>query len=196
MVKNEAKKIREDHPTSFRGIYKSYSIKDVYESKPFWGSIISTLVLGWLFFFSDKNFYELLVVINEKVINLYPNLLGFNLGGYALIIGFGNNDLIKSLTKKGKNKKNSIFQRLNGIFAFTLILQAFVLIFAFITELVLSLNLDAYSDSIYYFTNGFSLFVLTFFGLWGILILPILIANVFTFGQLHHFSLTKERIKK
>lgn len=193
--KNEANNIRKEHPTSFKGIYKSYSLKDVFESKPFWGSLILTFVFGGLFFFSDKSFYELLLVLNENVLNLYPNLLGFNLGGYALIIGFGNNDLIKGLTKKGKDKKNSIFQRLNGIFAFTLILQAFVLIFAFVSDFVISLDLGTSSTPIYYFTNGIALFVITFFGLWGILILPIVIANVFTFGQLHHFTLTKERIK-
>lgn len=57
-------------------------------------------------------------------IEVVPSLLGFSLGGYAILISFGDQDFRKYLaTKKVNGNNNSIFLILNGTFLHFIIMQ-------------------------------------------------------------------------
>lgn len=187
--------IAESHITGLKGILKVFPTKDRFISYPFIISLVSTLLLFILLAFSNKTVYDILVFFKSQILSIFPNILGFNLGGYALIVGFGNTELIKQLTKNKDAKKPGVFQKLNGVFAFTLILQAFVFIYAFFINLFMQLEIRTINNTLGWVLNYLALFIISLLGIWGILIMFTLIKNVFSFGQLHHFKLTLDRIK-
>ncbi len=194
MEEQRIKDIISEHPTSFKGVFKAYTWKDIRVSYPFILSISLSVLFLLTSFFSIKNLYEILSIWTNQILTIFPNLLGFNLGGYALIIGFGNTDLIQALTKKRKDKKTSIFQKLSGVFAFTLMLQSLAFALAFIINFSLQLGFSTSNEILSLTLNICAIIILSFLGLWGLLILPVLVANVFSFGQMHHLLLTKKRV--
>lgn len=186
--------LKKDHPMSYKGILYSYSWDDIKESKPFIISLSFSILLFILSFFSKKELLDIINFWTNQILTIFPNLLGFNLGGYALIIGFGNTELVQSLTQKKPEKKTSVFQKLSGIFGFTLLLQSITFSISFIFNFIIELGFETSNKMIYVGTNSIAILILSFLGLWGLLILPSLIVNVFTFGQMHHLYLTKKRL--
>ncbi|WP_020603150.1 hypothetical protein [Spirosoma spitsbergense] len=192
---NDNDQIKKDHPFSYKGIMHAYDAKEIGESIPFWVSIalaVTTLVITWL---SSKSFYEILIFWTEQIMAVFPNLLGFNLGGYALIVGFGNGSLLKAMTRKNAGKKSTIFQKLSGVFAFSILLQLAAFIAAFLITFLNKFEFKSNSQITVDSVNALLVFILSFLGFWGLLIIPNLVSNVFTFGQMHHSLLTIERIK-
>jgi hypothetical protein len=187
-------KIKKDHPMSYKGILYSYSWDDIKESKPFTISLAFSIFLFILSLYSKKELFDIISFWSNQILTIFPNLLGFNLGGYALIVGFGNTELIQSLTQKKPEKKTSVFQKLSGIFGFTLLLQSITFSLAFIFNFIIQLGFDTSIKVIYVLINSIAIIVISFSGLWGLFILPSLIVNVFTFGQMHHLYLTKKRL--
>jgi len=188
--------IKKDHPFSYKGVFYSYDWKEVRTSYPFWISLAISIVLLFVSPFSKQDSFVITSFWVSQILTIFPSLLGFNLGGYALIIGFGNAELVQSLTKKGKNRKNSIFQKLSGIFAYAILLQLFAFCLAFFGNFSIQLKFTLQQDLIRNILNYLFTFLLSFIGLWGIFILPSLVINVFNFGQMHHFKLTQKRLEE
>jgi hypothetical protein len=69
-------------------------------------------------------------------------------------------------------------------------------LFSFSTNLIIQLNFTSSNSLIVSSINSFTIILLSFLGLWGLLILPNLVANVFSFGQGHHLQLTIKRTRK
>ncbi|KAB7730108.1 hypothetical protein F5984_13070 [Rudanella paleaurantiibacter] len=192
---NELEQIRKDHPFGFKGIFYSYDYNEIRESKPFWLSILCSVILLIMTYFFEKQYYDVVLLLATQIIAIFPNLLGFNLGGYALIVGFGNSDLLQSMTRKSPKKSTSIFQQLSGIFAFAILIQIGAFISAFFVNFVIQLKFDPCERLLANSVNIVVTSVLSFLGLWGLFIIPNLVSNVFTFGQMHHFSLTMKRME-
>jgi hypothetical protein len=186
--------IKKDHPFSYKGVFYSYDWHEIKTSYPFWISLIVSLILFIISKIASKDSFNLATFWVGQSLTIFPSLLGFNLGGYALIIGFGNSDLVQSLTKKAKNKKTSIFQKLSGVFAFAILLQLLAFSLAFIGNYSIQLKLDFLNQKMSDFINNCYILVLSFITLWGIFILLSLVVNVFNFGQMHHFKLTQKRL--
>lgn len=190
------KQIKEQHQPSYKGILYSYGYKDIKESYPFYLSILLSAISFIVVLIGHKNLYDVVVFWTNQVIAIFPNLLGFNLGGFALIVGFGNTELIQAMTSKGIGRKVSVFQKAIGVFGFTLLLQSITFIFAFILNFSIQLKFET---NIYWLVdcvNILTLLILSFLGLWSLFIMPILVLNLFTFGQMHHYYLTIKRIKE
>ena len=141
MTISELKAIREDHPTGWRGIFDSYPIKTMVSDLPFLFSLLITILGVIAFIVTEKSSYVLLIWFIDMVKSLFPNLLGFCLGGYAILIGFGNTDLLKSLTRKLRSINKSVFQLLSAVFAFSLILQSVSLIISYVFSFFVQFNL-------------------------------------------------------
>lgn len=188
--------IRKIHPYSYRGIFYSYDWKEIKTSYPFWITLFLTISLIVISAFSEKDSFFIVSFWISQFLTIFPSLLGFNLGGYALIIGFGNADLVQSLTKILKNRNTSIFQKLSGIFAYAILLQLFAFCLAFLGNFLIQLKFTSTNLLMCNIINYTFTFFLSFVGLWGILILPSLVVNVFNFGQMHHFKLTQKRLKE
>ncbi|MCG7598359.1 hypothetical protein MHM84_01000 [Halomonas sp. McH1-25] len=66
----------------------------------------------------------------DMVISVMPNLLGFSLGGYAILLGFGSESFHKFLATKDKNEEQSAFNIINANFVHFILVQALSLIIA------------------------------------------------------------------
>lgn len=196
MTKQEIEQINKDHPTSYKGIFYSYDWKEIKTSRPFQLSIFLSVALFIISLLSKKNTFEVLGLWSSQILSIFPNLLGFNLGGYALIIGFGNTELVESMTKKKEGKKTTVFQKLSGIFAFAILLQLSAFLLSFSVNFIIQLNFTSPDSRIVNSINTPIIILLSFLGLWGLFILPNLVANVFSFGQGHHLQLTIKRKRK
>ncbi len=60
-----------------------------------------------------------------------PNLLGFTLGGYAILLAFGNEKFLMILCANDENE-TSPFMNVNGAFVHFIVVQAFALFFSII----------------------------------------------------------------
>ncbi|GAB3990434.1 hypothetical protein GCM10028807_17590 [Spirosoma daeguense] len=192
---NEHERIKEDHPFSYRGILRAYDAKEIRESWPFLWSLGLSVATVAITGYSTKSYYEILGFWVSQVMSVFPNLLGFNLGGYALIVGFGNGSLLKAMTRKQPNKKASIFQKLSGVFAFSILLQLTAFIMAFLINFLKEFKFEVNCQDLANIVNASTIGILSFLGFWGLLIIPNLVTNIFTFGQMHHSLLTIERIE-
>jgi len=61
-----------------------------------------------------------------------PNLLGFTLGGYAILLAFGDDRFRKQIAEKTDDGNPSLFMSLNGAFLHFIITQAIAILFAII----------------------------------------------------------------
>lgn len=69
----------------------------------------------------------------EDVLSIIPNLLGFTLGGYAMLMAFGDSEFHKELATKGDSRYSPLM-RVNSTFVHFILLQVLSLVFAIIVK--------------------------------------------------------------
>jgi len=190
------KSIKELHSFGISGIIDILKIKGTFKKFPFYLSILFSLVtvlFVWLSY--DDKLYPFVEGTSKILLSFFPNLLGFSLGGYALVVGFSNTDLIKegsSLTK------HSLYQILNAIFSLSIIFQIFTTILCFsigwFIEVAshngVSFDLGFLNPVI----NALVLYLLLFGSTYSLFLTPYVITNLFTLSQLNNLHLTIENI--
>lgn len=129
--------LKDRHQYSIKGIFPKYIIRKFLCSCSMLVSIVIAFVLSFLIlYFRIEDTFVLLEDIIEITLNLLPNLLGFCIGGYALIIGMGNIEALKKMSSPMKKRENlSFFQILSSIFAGSLVLQCITLLLSFIIQI-------------------------------------------------------------
>ena len=126
--------------------------------------------------------------------DLIPNILGFCIGGYALIIGIGNMDALKKMSLPMENRENlSFFQILSSVFAGSLILQCITLLLSFVIKILLKIEIPAFSNSIAIIINILGIIVVLFFSTLSIVLLYYTVMNLFNYGQSMHFLIRLEK---
>ncbi|MEW8380507.1 MAG: hypothetical protein AB2704_01575 [Candidatus Thiodiazotropha taylori] len=106
--------------------------KEIFVSPYFHFAIIINLltISNW----TDDKWHNL-------IINIMPSLLGFSLGGYAILLSFGNDKFLERLTKPSKHyfdssndifKLDSIYIKVNASFVHFISLQMIALLLAII----------------------------------------------------------------
>lgn len=68
-----------------------------------------------------------------EVINILPDVLGFSLGGYAMLVGFGDKEFLAAMRGRNKDGTPSVYMEVNGAFVHFIIVQALALMFATIS---------------------------------------------------------------
>jgi energy-coupling factor transporter transmembrane protein EcfT len=127
------------------------------------------------------------------VFSVFPNLIGFVLAGYAIVVGFGNKDFLK-MTSEPENGKMSFYQTYSYIYAFSLIILIVTLITAVLFKF---LSVICCSVGTVYFVqcmNHIGLFILIFLISLSLISLLFMVINVFNLAQMHHFALSLERM--
>ncbi|MEB0263392.1 MULTISPECIES: hypothetical protein [unclassified Mucilaginibacter] len=192
----------------WKQIWKLYGWKKLFSwnNRLFYFTVIVTLLLFCsILILNEKNLaYTLVKKILDVDISILPTLLGFNLGAYALIIGFlSNKNLLEALTDKhGTNSATSI-EEISGVFAINIITQAFTLLLAFLSQTILvfieNINLSEkwldilYSDMYTNSVNDIYFLLITFFTLYSIALVIQNAINIFDFNQLFtYFSFKKQ----
>lgn len=185
--------IKAENPTGWRGVFHNYPAKKMFGNWPFISSLVLILFIVSLAAQSFELSYNFLIWVIELNVSLFPNLLGFSLGCFAILIGFSNINLLKAMTRKQAGSNISLFQYVIGIFAFSLILQSVALVISYVVLIISKFEMYGLSAAWSSAVNIGILFVVGIISLWAILLLPNLILNIFTFGQLNHFNLAIER---
>jgi hypothetical protein len=185
------------HKTSWKGILKIVKSRKSKYAIPLVLCILLTIVIILIVNRFNADTYKLVTNLSELSISIFSSLLGFSLGGYALIIGFSNNSLIE---KTSKTNGYSTYQLLSGFFAYTIIIQLATLAISFIIKLISNQNIEQitkhFSSQTCNMINlgGFSLIL--FLSLYSLILCPFIVTNLFTLGQLNNFYYTIEKLKE
>ena len=173
----------------YHNAFKIYTWKNV-KKVILWPFILSIVIFPFIVLSENESLF-FVIKISDLIITLFPPLLGFSLGGYALIVGFTTPEFLEFIT--GQNPTSvTIFQKVNGTFAVSILFQAMILLLGFIISLLASCEFDSlYADYVNYFITYLLLFVL----IWGIFTIKDMIINIFNFGQLRHYEQWKKMIQ-
>jgi hypothetical protein len=157
-------------------------------------ALITTIVIALYSIYGSISKESIRIII-DIILLAIPTLLGFVLSGYALLIGFGNIEIIakKKTTKDNKSIRPTLYQKVSTVFAVGLIMQITLLVTAFTLKTILFLELPCYWSNmlicniINYFVFGIMLFGI----LYVTVMIKDLVINIFNFSQIHHFTINK-----
>lgn len=189
------KTLEETHKTGFSGLWSIYDKKKLFYSliTPLAFSILFTILLS----LTSKNLYLTINEVITLVLSIVPNLLGFLLGGYALIVGFGNERFLQSLTKQVKGDSITYYQKFSSVFAFTIYSLSISLIIGIIFSFCLKVPAPLCIPASFILSiNVTALFILLFFLIYSGFLLPTMVMNIFDFSQIHHIKLYSARMNE
>ncbi|MBL3580872.1 hypothetical protein [Oleidesulfovibrio alaskensis] len=70
----------------------------------------------------------------QETISIFPGVLGFSLGGYAMLVGFGDANFLEAMRGKNEDGSPSPYMKLNGTFVHFIIIQSLSLFLASLTR--------------------------------------------------------------
>ena len=193
----DVNKLKDLHKVGIKGVLDIVFKHKTFKKKPFVLSIIiSVLFIVLLAIIKPAKIYEVLQSTSDLITTVFPGLLGFSLGGYAISVGFSNNDLIKYSTN---TQKHNIYQILSGIFALSILFQVVATIIGFIITWSIKVNINLLFDIhlpnlITNTFNGMVIFVLFVSSLYSLFLTPYIVTNLFTLSQLNSLHFTLEKI--
>jgi hypothetical protein len=151
--------------------------------------VISIVFVVPILIFTEKDVIELVETVTSKILSIIPNLLGFVLSGYALLIGFGN---ITNIAKQ-KNKETTLYQKISTVFSVSLLMQMLLLIFAFVVKLALDAELYC-SNVCYGNIVNYTVIILLIFGLLYVtFMIKDLVLIIFNYSQYQHYLINKKQ---
>jgi hypothetical protein len=192
---------QEMHRVGFRGLLFIYNWKRLKKSTPFWLSLIITLlsaaIIGMWFTKLLFASVQSLVALNLSV---FPNLLGFTIGGYALIVGFTGVGDLKNFTERAKDEKGSFYQLLVSVFSISIFTQICTIVISYAISFIITSKFhdEIFGVKDYRWFAGVNLVVvclLIFFSLWSFFTIPYLVVNLFNFAQTNHSIASVRRIE-
>lgn len=191
---DEQKRELKNHGTDIKTFWSIYGgfQNGLIKSGYFWFSLITSILGIILFYLIDGiDAFSMIVHLNEKILSILPNIIGFNIGAYALIIGFGQKNIIDQMSIKLDDSKYTLFQHMGATFAFSVLIQSFTIMVSFFLELFIEsfqkLNLCNLSISTINGLNGFIFYMLLFLSIYSVVLIPKIVLNVFGFSQLYHY---------
>lgn len=165
----------------YKGIFNGYTVKR--NIKSWFSLLIAVLSIGvnvWLFFSKDfEQITHLLSDIIDVLIGSLPDLLGFCIGGYAILVAMNNLEKMPALLKKQEKTGLSYYINLSADFAMTLLIMCLLLLSTFIMRFVIGLELPAISESIGKIANLFVITLLLWAGMMVIIMIMGTVANIF-----------------
>lgn len=185
----DKKSIESQHRHGLSGLVATYSLNNLFRGLRLSLPIAIALFLLIQYGGSSKKSFEIISDICSLAISIIPNLLGFMLGGYAILISFGNVDILKQLAEL-KEKGGSLYQQLSSIFAFCLVVQGYSLLYYAILSIIIKLEIKSPDFEI---VNDIGVFFTLFTLIYAICSIIDVIINVFSFSQYHHWRLIMEK---
>ncbi len=189
--------VRRLHGTKWEDFFKIYPIrKNLKKSRLFRIAIVICFIFSFFSFYSS-NSLELLVKIIDLNLSIIPNVLGFALGGYAMLIG-GFSDSVLNKLVKVKPEDYNTFQKTSATFGVALLVMCFSLILNYLikwliyTEITLHLKVAMVIAS---GVNIFAIFIVNVISIYSILLTINVVKNIFAFSQLISGLKTIEKLK-
>jgi len=194
----QLQELKERHKTSIKGIYTMYVRKKMLCSCGLKISVLfSVLLCIFLSTVDDFDFFSLLEKIIALNISAFPNLLGFCVGGYALIIGFGHKEMLQKMSEPlPKRDDMSYFQVASSIFAASIIIQIVTFLLSLIISYIIDIGFHTSNECIYKFVNISTITIICFLTIYSVILIYYMVINIFTFGQMMHFCIRQELLEK
>jgi hypothetical protein len=104
-------------------IYYFGPLKDIFRTPYFHFSLVMAIITG--IFACEPNIWA------EHALSMLPDILGFSIGGYAIIITFGDNGFRKFLVKAKTGDGKSILMVINGAFIHFIMTQTLSIVLAY-----------------------------------------------------------------
>ena len=136
--------------------------------------------------FSKKNPLGLIEYVGSTILSVGPNMLGFTLSGYALMMGLSNSEFIQGLINfREEGKEYSLFQSLNTVFAVVLGMMFLTTLVGAFTCIIIKaeISLPKDLDDLTDMYNWICLFILMFLMYYTINAIKDIVINIFNFGQ-------------
>lgn len=186
--------------TGIKGILGITKFGKLSKTRVFKISISLAVVLVSTSILFELDPYNLILVIKDDIITFLPSILGFTIGGYALVVGFVQGGMLERITDKIPNSNHSLYQGMSSVFALNIVAQAIALIFAYGVRYVVFIDTSAnflyVGNSLRTMINWVTLLVIAFlFSLSLFLVIQIVI-NIFDFSQLHQYLIEVEKRNK
>ena len=169
----------------FKALLRQYEFKLFFKGA-IMPALFCILILVPIFILTNTSLIELIELIVDLINSIIPSLLGFVLGGYAVLIGFSNVSIIAVKI----DKKITLYQKISTVFSMSLIMQIFLLIFSFIVKIILKADISIN----FIFANILNIICIIFlvFGLFYIiLMIKDLVINIFNLSQYQNFKINK-----
>lgn len=165
----------------YKGIFNNYTVKRNLTSRL--SLLIALLSIGVsVFLYFYKNYDQIQMILSKIVDSLVgslPDLLGFCIGGYAIVVAINSLERMPTLLETQEKTGMSYYLNLSADFAMTLLIMSGLLLIAFSAKLVLDMELAASSLLIGKIVN---LSVISFFiwaGAMAVFMIMGTVANLF-----------------
>ena len=189
--------LKQRHPAGFAGLWATYPVKQRRRGLRI--PLILSAVLLIFYLLAGNDPLALILNFTQLTFSVVPSLLGFLLGGYTILIGFGNADLLRATTRTSIKSPVSLFQTMSSVFAVCILAQIFCLMVAgllyFTTQIkiVSGSFLSNFAPS-FGVLNFCGLSVLLFALTYSMATLPTMLINIFNFAQAYHYKLSRQRL--
>ncbi len=166
----------------YKGILNRYTVKRNLRS---WTSrLIALLSIGvsvYLFLSKETNqIADLLNKVVDVLLGSLPDLLGFCIGGYAILVAMNNLEKMPAVLKKQEKSDLSYYVNLSADFAMTLLIMSILLLCAFLMNFILDLEIPAVNDTMGKIVNLSVLSLLLWAGVLVIIMIMGTVANIFS----------------
>lgn len=166
----------------YKGILNRYTVKRNLILWPSW--VIALLSIGvsiYLFFFKEnKQIEDLLNKVVDVLLGSLPDLLGFCIGGYAILVAMNNLEKMPAVLKKQEKSDLSYYVNLSADFAMTLLIMSILLLCAFLMRFIIDLEIPAINDTVGKIVNLSVLSLLLWAGVLVIIMIMGTVANIFS----------------
>ncbi|MGN5953204.1 hypothetical protein ACP6L2_01190 [Sphingobacterium lactis] len=191
-------KIKRLHGTSWKDFFKIYPIyENLKKSKLFKLSLFLCFIFSCFSFYSESSFV-LLVKVNELNLSIIPNVLGFALGGYAMLIGGFSDSILSKLVKIDAEEYNT-FQKTSATFGVALLSMCVSLILNYLIKWFINTEISNHFS----LTNHFALlinvsviFIINIISIYSIFLTINIVKNIFAFSQFISGMKTIEKVIK
>lgn len=123
-------RICEGPANSFMLYWRAYGKQNaLFRSFYFWASIFISAIIDLINLFSEHPWQW-----QTDVISVIPTIFGFSLGGFAILVGFGNDEFRRIICYKEDNEQNSLYVKVNASFFHFIFVQFLCLFYTIIVK--------------------------------------------------------------
>lgn len=193
MVQDEIKvEIVKFHVFSFKGIWQIVKTRKYFNGLPFWICIIVGVIGMVINLVFGNHTSDGVLAIASANMAIFPSLTGFSLTAFSVCVNFGNMDFAKNSVKIGKY---SMYQKGIAVFAFSISVQVATLAIAYFIKISEKFQKVEVSKMLADIINSTGVMLLLFTACFAFYLIFMIIANIFTFGQLNNSQNTLNKFK-
>jgi hypothetical protein len=147
-------------------------------------SSVFTFLMVIIALISSKEWLHFIKVIINIGLNITPDILGFTIAGYAMIVGLSNTNAMNTLKESQTDEGISMFQLLNTTFIAMLLSALLNLLFCIIAKVVIEAEIESpLCTWMIDMFNGISFLVLMMSTFYVVFSIKDLLSNLFSLGQ-------------